>query len=336
MDGNKHEYISEALKIVDELLELANNKEALGDENGCGVLSGVLRDCGYKIRQAAENAAGKGEKNWRKPVEPVLVIFAVAVLSVVFALPANATVILSTTATETLGGLTFGKDDLAEYNQGTDTGTLYFDGGALFSFTNEDIDAVHVLGNGNIVLSTIADATLGGLSFTDGDLIEYNPGTDTATLLLDESLFTGDENIDAAYVRSNGNIILSTVDAGRIGGLNFSEGDLIEYNLGTDTATLFLDGTLFIAASNIDAAHVLGSGNVVLSTTANATLGGLSFSIGDLVEYNPGTDTATLYFAETNFSTAANIDAAYISVPEPATVALLGLGSLVLVRRKKR
>lgn len=80
MDGSKRDYISKALKIVDDMLDLANSKEALGDENGCGTLSGVMRDCAYKIRQAAEGAAGNGKK-WRKPIEPVLVIFAAAVLA---------------------------------------------------------------------------------------------------------------------------------------------------------------------------------------------------------------------------------------------------------------
>jgi hypothetical protein len=336
MNDSKRDYISKALKMADELLVLANDEAALADKNGCGALSGVLRDCSYKIRQAAENAAGNGNKKWSKPVEPILVIFAAAALSFALALPANATIILSTGANETLGGLTFSKGALAEYDAPSDTAALYIDGG-LFGGP-ADIDAVHVLGSGNIVLSTVGSATLGGLSFGKGDLIEYNLLTDTATLYLDETLFSGVQpNIDAAYINGSSNIILSTTGNVTLGGLSFSKEDLIEYNPGTDTATLYLDGSLFSSGTpDIDAVHELANGNLILSSDGATTLGGLSFGTGDLVEYNLGIDTATLYFAETNFSTAADIDAAYISAPEPGTVALLGLGSLVFVLRKRR
>jgi hypothetical protein len=156
-------------------------------------------------------------------------------------------------------------------------------------------------------------------------------------LYFDQGLFSQSENIDAAYILGGGNIILSTVDAATLGGLSFVEGDLVEYNPTTDTATLYFDVDLFTYSENIDAVHVLSNGNIVLSTTDAATLGGLSFGAGDLAEYNPTTDVATLYFDESNFTSAANIDAVYVTtVPEPAMTALLGLGSLVLIVRKRK
>ncbi len=115
---------------------------------------------------------------------------------------ANGHVILSTRGDATLGGLTFGDDDLVDYDPGTDTATLFFDGGALFSNTFEDVNAVHVLANGHIILSTRSDATLGGLTFGDDDLVDYDPATDTATILLDGgTLFSNTtEDVDAVYV----------------------------------------------------------------------------------------------------------------------------------------
>ncbi len=68
--------------------------------------------------------------------------------------------ILSTVSTATLGGLTFGDDDLVEYDPGSDTATLFFDG--LFA-GNEDINALHVLSDGHIILSTTSGATIGGM-----------------------------------------------------------------------------------------------------------------------------------------------------------------------------
>jgi hypothetical protein len=294
-----------------------------------------MRDCAYKIRRHAEREGRKAKVAWVH-ANVILVIFTAAALSILFASPANATIVLSTDNTEILGGLTFGKDDLAEYDPLTDTATLYFDG-ALFGGP-ADIDAAHVLDTGNIVLSTVAGTTLGGLTFGKGDLVEYNPTTYTATLLLNENLFSNAQpNIDAAYVRGNGNIILSTTGNATLGGLGFGKDDLIEYNPTTDVASLFFDGNLFSGNEDVDAVYLLSSGNIVLSTVGGATLDGLSFGAGDLVEYNPTTDVATLYFDENNFASSANIDAVYsTTLPEPATIALLGLGSMVLIGRKRR
>ena len=47
-------YVNEALKLADELLNLANDGEAIVDDDGCAILLGVMRDCAYKIRREAE------------------------------------------------------------------------------------------------------------------------------------------------------------------------------------------------------------------------------------------------------------------------------------------
>jgi hypothetical protein len=333
MGNDSNRQILKALQIADELMEFAD-EAGNAQEAGYDILSGLMRDCAYRIRRQAESEGRRVKKNLVH-ANAVVVIVTIALLSVFFASPADATtIILSTDNTETLGGLTFGNNDLAQYNPSTDTATLYFDGD-LFTGTAY-IDATHVLGNGNIILSTFESTTLGGLSFDAGDLVEYNPSTDKATLFFDQDLFSQAENIDAAHILGGGNIILSTIDAATLGGLSFGEGDLVEYNPSTDTATLYLDGSLFSGSENIDAVHVLASGNIIISTSDSATLGGLTFGPADLAEYNPLTDTATLYFDENNFTSAANIDGIHLILPEPATIALLGLGSLALVGRKRR
>jgi hypothetical protein len=349
MNNQSNKHILKALKIADILMGLANNESAVGSDNSCDVLFGVMRDCAYKIRHQVEREARRTKGRWGPCIlqvvqeqsfslkKSMMVLAVVLILGAVTAGPVKANIILSTDMTETLGGLTFGKGDLAEYNPTTDTATLYLDG-SLFGGPS-DIDATHILGNGNIILSTVAGATLGGLTFSKGDLVEYNPTTDTATLYFDETLFTSIQpNIDTAYVDSSGNIILSTTANATLGGLSFGKDDLIEYNPTTDTSTLYFDGALFSASNeDVDVAHVLSSGNIVFSTIGGATLGGLSFGAGDLVEYNPITDTSTLYFDENLFSSSANIDAVYVThLPEPATIALLGFGSLVLMRRRRK
>ncbi len=207
---------------------------------------------------------------------------------------------LSTVGNARLGGLTFGDDDLVEYDPVNDSAALEFDGGVSFSATNEDIDAVHVLSNGHIVLSTMHNATLGGLTFGDDDLVDYDPVSGTASLLFDGgSLFSNSrEDINAAHVLPNGHIILSTVGNARLGGLSFGDDDLVDYDPVSGTASLFFDGGSLFSNSreDIDAVHVLSNGHIILSTVGNARLGGLSFGDDDLVVYDPVSDTASLFF----------------------------------------
>ncbi len=241
--------------------------------------------------------------------------------------------ILSTVASETLGGLAFDDADLIDYDILTDTSTLFLDN-SLFT-TAADIDAIYVLSSGNIILSTDGDATLGGMSFGAGDLVEYDPVLDTSSLFFDGSGFSASENIDAVFVKDDGNIILSTEGAATLGSLSFSDGDLVEYDPLLDIATLFFDESLFGGNEDIDAFSLLDDGNLLLSTVGSATLGSLSFSAGDLIEYDPILGNATIFIDGSLFVSAANIDAAFVPsstlpVPEPATMFFLVFGGLLM------
>ncbi len=184
----------------------------------------------------------------------------------------NGNILLSTEGDATIGGLTFGDDDLVEYNPVTGTASLFFDGGALFSNGFEDIDAVHILNNGNILLSTSTGATIGGSTFEDGDIVEYNPITGIATLFFDEDLFSADEDIDAVHLLNNGNLVISTTGGATMGGLTFEDGDLVEYNRLTKIATLFFDEDLFTSSADINAVYVVESTVVGVPEPLTATL----------------------------------------------------------------
>jgi hypothetical protein len=218
--------------------------------------------------------------------------------------------ILSTDSDATLGGLAFTDIDLAEYDAATDSATLFFEG--ALTKLDKDIDAVHVLDSGNIVLSTKDAATLGGLSFGDGDLVEYDPSTDTATLFFDGGLFAGAEDVISVHVMDNGHLVLSTDSPAVLGGLSFDDIDLVEYDPVADKATLFFEGALTTLDQDINAVHVLDSGNIVLSTKSPAMLGGIKFLESSLVEYDPSTDSATLYFDGMLFAGSENVISAFV------------------------
>ncbi len=208
--------------------------------------------------------------------------------------------ILSTDTAAVLGGLSFADNDLAEYDPGTDAATLFFDGG--LTTLNVEIRATHVLANGHLVLAAKGDpnATLGGVTFQAGDLVDYDPVADDATLIFDgNTRFTDPlEKISAVHVLDNGHFVLATDSPAILGGLSFTDRDLVEYDPWSDTATLFFDGGPTTLDVDITAVQVLGDDHLVIAAKGdpNVNLGGVTFQAGDLVEYDPVTDTATLIF----------------------------------------
>ena len=232
----------------------------------------------------------------------------------------------------TLGGLTFDEEDLVDYDPVLDTATLIFDGSSLFETSDEDVKSVYVMDNGHFVLSTSSSATLGGLSFENIDLVEYDPVADKASLFFDGSLTTLTEKINAVHVLPNGHIVISiTAASATLGGLSFTEDDLVDYDPVADTATVMFDGgSLFDAPDeDIKSVHIgSGSGSIVLPAT------NLLYVVGD-----PGNltiqETARITLMEgwgfavtliddddtqNNFDSAATVNAvAYISQEAFAT-----------------
>jgi hypothetical protein len=47
-------HISKTLKLVEEMIWLADQGDADREDNGCGILYGVLRDSAYKLKKLAE------------------------------------------------------------------------------------------------------------------------------------------------------------------------------------------------------------------------------------------------------------------------------------------
>jgi hypothetical protein len=241
-----------------------------------------------------------------------------------------ATVYLSTTTDATIGGVAIEDGDIARYDTVAGTATLYFDED-LFA-GNENVDSFHVRPNGNLLISTDTNATLAGLAFSEGDVVEYNPSSGVATLFFAESLFLSTANVDAFTLLGNGNYVLSTSAGETLGGLTFEDGDLVEYNPVSGFATLFLDEDLFSADEDIDAVYVMLDGSILLSTTTAATLGGLGFAPGDVIQYFPTSNTAVAFFSGAAFGSTENVDAVF--GPEPATGALVAFGLAALARRR--
>ena len=47
-------HILKTLKLAEEMMDLADQGDAHREDNGCGILYGVLRDSAYKLKKLAE------------------------------------------------------------------------------------------------------------------------------------------------------------------------------------------------------------------------------------------------------------------------------------------
>ena len=47
-------HIQKTLKLVEDMIYLANQGDTEREDNGCGILYGVLRDSAYKLKKLAE------------------------------------------------------------------------------------------------------------------------------------------------------------------------------------------------------------------------------------------------------------------------------------------
>src|SRR5262245_28049669 len=98
-----------------------------------------------------------------------------------------------------------------------------------------EVDAFELLPNGHMLFSTNSPSTLGtnSLSFVDGDVVEYDPGSGLATKIFDEQLnFNGQADIDAIAALSNGHLLFSTESNAllTVGNINITNGDIVEWN----------------------------------------------------------------------------------------------------------
>jgi 6-phosphogluconolactonase (cycloisomerase 2 family) len=153
----------------------------------------------------------------------------------------------------------------------TTSGTfrLYFDGSDVGLTANaHDVDAVELLPDGRLLLSTTGTAIVSGATARDEDLLAFTPtsfGDVTAgrfSLSFDGSdvgLGDAGEDIDATAVDASGHIYLSTRDFFAVPGITGADEDVFVFSpttldppttAGTFASTLFFDGSSFGLGAN--------------------------------------------------------------------------------------
>jgi hypothetical protein len=146
----------------------------------------------------------------------------------------------------------------------TTAGTFewYFDGSDVGLTTNgEDVDAVTVLADGRVVISTVGGFSVPGASGSDEDLIVFTPvslGADTSggwAVYFDGSdvaLSASAEDINGVWVDgTSGDVYLSIVGSFRVTGASGNGADILACaptSLGSSTVctfSMFWDGSVF-------------------------------------------------------------------------------------------
>jgi Tfp pilus assembly protein PilX len=164
----------------------------------------------------------------------------------------DGTVVLSTETAANIAGLAAQDEDVVDYDPKAGTAALLFDGSARFA-ADEDVDAVYPYGDGRLVLSTQTAASLAGTAFDADDLVDYDPTSNTATLVFDGGAhFAAAENIDAVQMLDDGRFLLSTDSDATLGGLTFTDADVVLYDPLEDRAAKVYDGTTLTSTPDAD------------------------------------------------------------------------------------
>lgn len=172
----------------------------------------------------------------------------------------NGQLIFSFTAAGTIGGVASDDSDLLRFTPtslgATTAGTwsMYFDGSDV-ALTNdaEDTDAVQLLADGRIVVSTEGSHTVPGVSGNREDMIVFTPtslGANTSgtwAMYFDGSdvgleTTRAGENVDAVCVSPQGSLLLSTADAFSVPAVTGADEDILEFtptSLGFTTAGVY-------------------------------------------------------------------------------------------------
>jgi len=186
------------------------------------------------------------------------------------------------------------------------------------------VDAFHAFLDGQMLFSLATPVDLAGTTFAPGDVVRWDGIVYTLELDAAAAGLPAGVNVDAVAV-DGADLLLSfdiTVDLS--GGI-VADHDLVRWN-GAVFAPFF-DGSLAGVpdALDVDGAHLLTTGNLLLSMDGAGDLGGVSFADEDALEYDPTTGIWELAFdGSALHSDWVAGDLAALAAREPAQIPIFG------------
>ncbi len=183
-------------------------------------------------------------------------------------------ILVSFTNSGTVGGVAMDDSDILRFtatslgSQTAGTFSMYFDASDVgLTASDEDVDAIEILPDGRLLLSTLGSFSVPGVSGADEDLVAFQPTTlgsttaGTFALYFDGSdvgLTSSGENVDAVAVDSAGRILLSTTGSFSVPGVSGADEDVFVFTptstgsttSGTFGTALLFDGSLVGLGAN--------------------------------------------------------------------------------------
>ena len=213
----------------------------------------------------------------------------------------------------TTGGGTFG---LAADVVGSSSGPVAIGLEELGTLPNGlDVTAFHYAPGADALFAIDAPASLGGTLFLPGDVVRYDALADIYTLRFDGT----DEAIDPAVVDAlstiAGDLLLSFDTPVVLEGVTLEPGDLVQWSPGVASLVFDASAEGVPSSLNLDAAHYLPDGHLLLSFDSSGNLGGVDFDDEDIVEFDPGGPSYQLAVdgsVEDSEWRLANVDAIHV------------------------
>jgi hypothetical protein len=137
---------------------------------------------------------------------------------------------------------------------------IEFDASAESVPMNAHVDAVSVSAGGDLVLSFDTTVTLGGATYFDEDLIEFDGANFSAFFEGSAAGLDPALDVDGVHVFvSSGNLALSFDTSGSISGVDFDDEDVLEYDVAGTTWELAWDASVerseWERGADVDAVH---------------------------------------------------------------------------------
>lgn len=218
------------------------------------------------------------------------------------ALAADGDLLISTLDNFAVPGLSGKDEDLARFDQGSSTWSLYFDGSDvdLQDSSSEDVTGAYVDPvSGAIYLSTAGAFAVTGASGEGNDIFVCLPGsignntTCTYSFVWDGATYgynVRDILDDIAIGAPVSPVInISLTNPGSVGGLSFQDEDIMAYEPALGVWYRAFDGSdVGLGSVNLDAFDYLTDGSLLLSVDAPTTLSGLgAVDDSDVLRFMP-------------------------------------------------
>jgi PKD repeat protein len=199
------------------------------------------------------------------------------------------------------GGLSFTDEDIVAYDVATDTWSMFFDGSDVgMTSGTQDIDALAILPDGDLLLSTKDLTTLPGMGSVDeNDIVRFSgtTGENTAgtfsSYLVGADVGLAGEDVDAITFAPDGRLVVSTSGSFSVPGVSGSDEDLIALNHDGTTWSLYFEGADVgldeTSDEEIDGAWIdPETGGIYLTVPGAFDVPGLSGDASDVFLCTPG------------------------------------------------